>query len=57
MTTVKPTIDSPQVNPDFSGRPINVKTWWKLTISQATTHSSGASTVSIKWFIGSSVVG
>src|SRR5450759_3177738 len=54
MTMTKPTIDSAQVNPESFGRPMNEKTVWKLTISQAMTHSSGASTVSS---IRSSVVG
>ena len=39
-----------------AGRPIGVKIVWKPTISQATTHSSGASTVSKFEFIGSLVV-
>ena len=54
MTMTKPTIDSAQVNPESGGRPMNEKAVWKLTMSQAMTHSSGASTVSN---IRSSVVG
>ena len=57
ITITRPTIDKAQVNPASGGRPIAVKIVWKPTISQATTHSSGASTESIIAFIGSSVVG
>jgi len=57
MTMTKPTIDSAHVIPESSGRPMNEKAVWKLTISHATTHSSGASTVSNIEFIESFVVG
>ena len=57
MTMTKPTIDSAHVIPESSGRPMNEKAVWKLTISHATTHSSGASTVSNIEVIDSSVVG
>src|SRR5450631_2357134 len=56
ITITRPTIDRAQVSPDAAGRPIAVKIWWKPTISQATTDSSGASTVSNIEFIQSSVV-
>src|SRR5665647_2870701 len=56
ITITRPTIDKAQVNPASAERPIAVKIVWKPTISQATTHSSGASTVSNIEFIESSVV-
>src|SRR5450631_4392632 len=53
ITITRPTIDRAQVSPDAAGRPIAVKIWGKPTISQTTTHSSGASTVSNIEFIQS----